>query len=893
MRKEIPPPRGIGHRGLDTDPRGGEAKPPEGRSSPEPAYQVINSETPLGGAVYPFLEATGRAWSQITCAVNTRVAYPNAASFGMETPTLRWVNGGSAIDIFVDGVPTEQFLSATGLELSLDRGGYVLSKRLSRLMRPYFVSGSLPAADLEVAYLDTRDEQGRRLWDGAGVISRALLERLTIPPGVRQAKRAALVRQIQRGCRVEFTLMSERGQDKGHAIVADHLPVDLLLPGDTKREVKLVDGTGWVGINFVEAHPQMRLDIQSLINLYPFFGQEQLGQWLGEEGALFVQAVKTGAVAEVMGRLDDRASVDEVQRWPLREYFASGGQPLWFAEVVRNLMNQHLGRLNHGTLEKLHLPIPGGRFYVMPMGVGQQAGVDFEVPRGGVRLDRRYATAWVNDEDWLELPGASTGIAGLLGGADNDDALWVHGFTDYDGELRVLCWRSPNQVGEYVLLQPTLGSAALEWHTPEGAVQYSQADSRLLPPRKDRVHQTYQPLIDPTTAGGLGEGRAYSVEAMSATMQRAAANAGTLGMYCNLLMVSQAVAGRLPHQLPAELEAVIDGSVKSGVDLSPVREWCYTQSRRILERGTPIPAILADRVLGVSDQRPITLTTDHWLDRLVGTVKAHIAAFEQEREELAASAMPPAAVFDHVFNASDLALIQAGEGLHHAYHNALRLQRRQKLALLPEDYEVAREQAEQYLAQFPIEQHSAILRGAIVSAYMKDEVRDRVLWLPGAKTAQGRAPGIAHKTIQALREIGVLQEVGETSVGLVAYPGAVISESVYEHSIGITGVWFNWLRAWQQAHDEIPAATMQDVPKAKAAWAKAQVAKLTRTSFRDLTLTIATQSERKVALTPDSAIFGYISKDSTDAVPEGRVTIAFSICHDGNLRSIWVEKWAG
>jgi hypothetical protein len=38
-------------------------------------------------------------------------------------------------------------------------------------------------------------------------------------------------------------------------------------------------------------------------------------------------------------------------------------------------MNQHLKRLNQSTLEKLRLPIPGGRHYVMPAAVGRRAGI--------------------------------------------------------------------------------------------------------------------------------------------------------------------------------------------------------------------------------------------------------------------------------------------------------------------------------------------------------------------------------------------------------------------------------------------------------------------------------------------------------------------------------------
>jgi hypothetical protein len=233
------------------------------------------------------------------------------------------------------------------------------------------------------------------------------------------AKRERLEAELRHAQRVEFTVMRAKGQDKGHAMVADDLrdedgrPVDFLLPEDTKREVRLTGGAfgkpgagqTFVGLSFIHDHSDMRLDIQSLINLHPFFDEEQLLAWLKDEGELFVQAVETGRVAEVMGRIDRHTTPEELQAWPLREYLASGGQSIWFRSHVKSLMNQHFKRLNQATLEKLRLPIPGGRHYVMPAAGGRRAGIpDLDVPRGHIQIDDRRGTAWVNDDDWLALP---------------------------------------------------------------------------------------------------------------------------------------------------------------------------------------------------------------------------------------------------------------------------------------------------------------------------------------------------------------------------------------------------------------------------------------------------------------------------------------------------------
>ncbi|MEI2609629.1 MAG: hypothetical protein V9G20_13450 [Candidatus Promineifilaceae bacterium] len=372
-------------------------------------YTITSFDDGLGGATYPFLEQTRRAWRILTHPVGETSDPHPAHTYGLDEPTLRWVNGSQVSDLYVDGLTTEQFLKATGLELNLHKGGFVLSKRLSRVMRPHFVSGFFQPEEVQVGYLEQTPEEAK-VWDGAGLISRQMLKRMLLSDDLTPAKRERLETELRHARRVEFTVMTERGQDKGHAIVADDLrdelgnPVDFLLPRDTKKEVKLVNGRTFVGLSFVHGHNDMRLDIQSLINLYPFFTEEQLLGWLKDEGELFTQSVQTGQVGEVMARIDRHTTLDEVQSWPLREYLASGGQPMWFGSHVKSLMNQHLKRLNESTLGKMRLPIPGGRHYVLPVAVGERAGVKgLDVPRGHIKIDPKYGTAWVNDEDWLWL----------------------------------------------------------------------------------------------------------------------------------------------------------------------------------------------------------------------------------------------------------------------------------------------------------------------------------------------------------------------------------------------------------------------------------------------------------------------------------------------------------
>jgi hypothetical protein len=750
-------------------------------------YNVISSQDDLRGAAYPFLKAAnGRSWKLISRPASERASrYTRSADrLAMEKPTLRWTSGNQVQELYIDGLTTEQYLAQAQLELSLPKGGYVLSKRLSRIMRPHFAHGFFDKSEVSVAHMEL-DEREAKIWDGAALISRSMLEKMVLSPDLSPRKRARLQAELAHAHRVSFTLLTEQGQDKGHAMVVDDIDSDFVLPPDTKTDVKLNGEQVFVGLDFVHGRDNMQLDVQSLINLHPFFDEAALTDWLNADGERFLADVRDGRATEAMGRIDPHTTLAEVTEWPLREFVASGGNPLWFRHHARSLLNQRLGRLSEKTLGKMRLPIPGGRAYVMPESVARRGGLDIHVPRGGLRIDLKRGTAWVNDEDWLHLPdspamGQSGGIASILGGADHDDALWLFPFTDYDGEQKVLAWRSPNQVGEYVVLKPTpdsdipSGPVSEETAVSQAAAP-AAADSRRLPQRIDRTAQRYLDVVDMASGGGLGERESYDVALMEKVVERAQANEGVLGLYCNYLMVQQAIHGRMPDALPARLETVIDSSVKSGEDLSGVKTWILDAYEQMLHDKTPVPRILHERISVHADKRgeawtrPVT-PPDHWLDRQVAAIEGHITWYKAQRDEALAIAAPPQALLDVALAQPET--IELGAGLNQAYGRTMKqLQRKRPLGLLPADHEQLRQTAEDYLARFRPEQQTAILRGAMASAYLNG-TSDAAVWLPGKKTDDGRLPGVASKSMEALREIGVLDRLGMLDGEVTVYPDA-------------------------------------------------------------------------------------------------------------------------
>ena len=218
--------------------------------------------------------------------------------------------------------------------------------------------------------------------------------------------------------------------------------------------------------------------------------------------------------------------------------------------------------------------------------------------------------------------------------------------------------------------------------------------------------------------------------------------------------------------------------------------WNYANSREILESKIPIPALLHQRLsVDWSDKenRPPPPRTSnligaegHWLDRLEAGVKEHIQAMQAKRDELVSQARPPQSVLDAAL--ADPEGVQLGAGLNKAYAAALRMGKKGQHANV---LERARAAAEDYLAHFPPERRGSILLGALASVYGKEDGgADTAVWLAEGKDRPGQGQfgieqsSIAHQTFEALREIGLLDDIIVTKEGLMNYPSNPIAEKL-------------------------------------------------------------------------------------------------------------------
>jgi hypothetical protein len=586
----------------------------------------------------------------------------------------------------------------------------------------------------------------------------------------------------------------------------------------------------------------------------------------------------------------DSTFLDGLADWHVGEYIASGGSLMWFAGMVKAVAKQHLNRLG-SRIAKLRCPAPGGRYYIFPAAVGGR-----HLPPGHVELDPSCATAWVNDEDWL------TYIVDVLGGCDGDDAVWVFPFTDAsDGrQQKLLIWRSPNQLGEYVLLRPTANSHVIEWAaSSDRKIAYPQMESRLLPDRIDSANYQYGQLSEASDSQ-LSE-TSYSIAAMASTIERAAANQGVLGGFCNVAMLCKALYGRLPERLPATLEAVIDGSVKTGLDLTPVRAWNEMAISRMVKHGQSnpnraMPAVMLERLpewLRVQAK----VADAHWLDTLANALETHKAQYWADVLALAVEACPPLELFEHGRD-----WLHTGKELRQAYSRAMRqaISEGDELDNAEVAFAAARAASETFLAQWPAEKRQSVLLGAAAYLYIQgpqagsepgrgngEPIRDALLWQLGDKRegeTGGRNPGIAQEMLAALRQIGLLGEPVWTTAGPVLHYHDQPCPRSAGVPIRINGTWFNWLRATRP--DTPP--TMRLVPKPQRDLAKARIADFVQDKFRGMTLfTEVTDTNRVVTRTPQGNLFGYVQKEhELAAVRHDQWRIAWAHVIDGNVCAI-------
>jgi hypothetical protein len=76
-------------------------------------------------------------------------------------------------------------------------------------------------------------------------------------------------------------LFFSQGLAKGHCVVGDKIDHDIVIYGkqNIKEEISFTKDCSYVSIEPVKISTTLRMDIQSLLNLWELFGDEQFFNW--------------------------------------------------------------------------------------------------------------------------------------------------------------------------------------------------------------------------------------------------------------------------------------------------------------------------------------------------------------------------------------------------------------------------------------------------------------------------------------------------------------------------------------------------------------------------------------------------------------------------------------
>jgi hypothetical protein len=205
--------------------------------------------------------------------------------------------------------------------------------------------------------------------------------------------------------------------------------------------------------------------------------------------------------------------------------------------------------------------------------------------------------------------------------------------------------------------------------------------------------------------------------------------------------------------------------------------------------------------------------------------------------------------------------------------------------------------SETFLQQWPADKRRLVLLGAMAYLYADGPaekgaaVRDGVLWQLGREREDGltgREAGVAHHSLDALRQVGLLGEYAWTTQGAAQVCVLHYQDAPATAPAGVPvtfhGVWMNLLRVM----DPQTPASMKEVPEPQRLAAKARIADYVSSKFIGMKLTTAvTDTNRVITRTEHGNLFGYVKRDhELHAVRHDQWQIAWAMAVDGNVKAI-------
>jgi len=496
---------------------------------------------------------------------------------------LRTIN---VFDAYYQKISFNDFLSKFGISIN-SKNLFKTGKYLSRIFRPVKYGGFYKNLNI---YINRNNKHIGKKTDGISLISLKLAHSLGWTSAVVNSS-------------AQFTLFYKKGLVKGNCVVSDSISSDVVIYGNDniKDEVKLTSGIEFVALEPLKLSNHLRMDIQSILNLWELFGAEQFLEWTNFGIRKFIDDLFAGKLSSL---LDDFNTIDEEdyndQTWTLKkavwhkiDYRRFPGLLRLAWSMFRNSMVRFATDIN--GMPVFRIPVPHGHRGYLRVDLRQHdeyGNFCSITPKGAVTVDK-LGNIWIHEDDVIEF-------MAVKGGADLDDNCAIIPI----GDGKAVFYRNPNQYGEYGIHHVIFDSVSIS------------GNNRIVGtiPMKNVTEQSAINLDSIATGNALLDGflsknsvslssiLTYNIPNLLRAYNIISNNAANIGRAANAEMFRSAVCiyskttmKTLCKKFNWNLENIIDATVKDGssaeTDMNLVTEFF----QYILVEGIKVPASLLQR----------------------------------------------------------------------------------------------------------------------------------------------------------------------------------------------------------------------------------------------------------------------------------------------------------
>lgn len=506
-------------------------------------------------------------------------------------------------------LPFDDFTSHFGIKIK-SANLFKTGKYISRVFRPVKYGGFFRKLNIHISNIE-----GKKV-DGISLISLACAKAL----GWKDA---------EAGKSAQFTLFFHLGLGKGHCVVSDRIQSDIVIYGyeNIKETVQFIFDAQYITLEPVKLSPTLRMDIQSLLNLFDLFGSEQYLLWAYKGIQQFKEDLLAGRLEDWLDNFDS-IDIDNVnsEQWTIRKAIWHKIDYTKYPGLLRAGWTMFRNSILTFSSDKegkpvFHIPVPEGkRGYIRVDLRNHDKFGNFKssVERKTVELDK-YGNLWVHQDD-IEL------FMLIKGGADQDDGVAVIPVEDN----KALIYRNPNQYGEYGIYRIVYnGIEIVSGSQIVGTVPIKDVSQNKPAPqseafKKASINALFNRVI-PKISGELF--LAYNKLNLLRAYCNLRANSASIGLAANAEMLRTALIITDPDkkehlftQFDWNLEKIIDAQVKEGFGAQEDMEAVNSMFEYLAETNIEIPKALLIRI-PERLRRSVTVAKFHPLDELLEALK--------------------------------------------------------------------------------------------------------------------------------------------------------------------------------------------------------------------------------------------------------------------------------